>query len=99
MLRTDRYTDKIKLTGGDRASKEVVREENILERYVVEMTFRQCKNCSKNIAQHSFKISCSTRRNWYLPHHGVVNQQKPGKVRVNVTCFCLNHCLPLSLQF
>jgi hypothetical protein len=21
-------------------------------------------------------------RNWYLPHHGVVNQQKPGKVRV-----------------
>lgn len=43
------------------------------------------------ISKGEAELSTSTERGWYIPHFGVFNPQKPGKLRVVFNCSATCH--------
>ncbi len=56
------------------------RDSAFAEKYAAEIDDYVSKGFAKPLKKS--ELAGTIGRNWYLPHHGVVNPQKPGKVRV-----------------
>jgi len=57
----------------------LLKDPEIREKYVEQMRIMIEKGYAEKVPEGEIQ---TRRRTWYIPHHGVVNDKKPGKLRV-----------------
>ena len=64
--------------------KKLLKDEELLRKYSMFMTDLFEKNYARKVPEHL--LSRNDGKVWYLPHHSVIHQTKPDKVRIVFDC-------------
>ena len=68
--------------------KKQQNDENLCSMYAKEMWDLISKGCTEEVPQN--ELARNDGKVWYLPHHAVFHERKPGKLRVVFDCASLN---------
>jgi len=73
--------------------RRLIKDPEIRERYVEEMRIMIEKGYAEKVPEGEIQ---TRRRTWYIPHHGVVNDKKPGKLHVVFDCAPVHQDISLN---
>ncbi|XP_042208576.1 uncharacterized protein LOC121856861 [Homarus americanus] len=93
-----RHEEPVKLAEQRLASlkKRLLKDPDLRQRYREEMQNLINKGHAERVPHHELTIVPG--KTWYLPHHPVLNQNKPGKLRIVFDCAAMYESVSLNSQ-